>query len=112
MLKGGSGADNFVYENVNDSNPGSDVFRDTIRDFKHGEGDRIDLRPIDAEIGGGNQKFNFIGTGAFTGAKGELRYSIDHGDAIVQADVTGDGIADMEIKVDNLSQLVAADFHV
>ena len=111
-LKGRGGGDDFVYQNVSDSNGNSASTRDTILDFDDKEGDRIDLRPLDAKLGNGNQKFVFIGTDAFTGHKGELRYDVDNGDAVVQADVTGDGKADMAILVSNLTKLTADDFHL
>lgn len=108
-LKGGRGGDDFVYTDVSDSTGNTAATRDAILDF--GNGDTIDLRAIDAKIGGGNQKFDFIGTDAFTGKKGQLRYDVnDTGDAIVQADVTGDGKADMTIRVVDVDKLVASDF--
>ena len=73
---------------------------------------RIDLRPIDARIGGDNQKFDFIGTADFTGKKGELRYFVNSGNAIVQADISGDRKADVEIKLNDVSSLVAGDFYL
>jgi hypothetical protein len=65
-------------------------------------------RPAEGE----NQKFDFIGAAGFTGKKGELRYFVDSGNAIVQADVTGDRKADMEIKLNDVSSLVARDFYL
>ena len=112
ILKGRSGADDFVYQSVSDSGGNAADTRDTIIGFDGGEGDRIDLRPLDAKLGGGNQKFVFIGTSAFTGHKGELRYDVDSGNAIVQADVTGDGKADMTILGSNITKLSADDFHL
>ena len=89
-LRGGRGGDDFVLTDVSDSTGNTGATRDSILDF--GKNDLIDLRAIDAKIGGGNQKFDFIGTSDFTGKKGQLRYEVnDSGDAIVQADVTGDG---------------------
>ena len=111
-LKGRGGADDFVYKAVTDSSGNTDATRDTIIDFDGTEGDRIDVRPLDAKLGTGNQKFVFIGTNAFTGHKGELRYDVDNGDALVQADVTGDGKADMAILVNDMTKLVAEDFNL
>ncbi len=108
-LKGGRGGDDFRYEDVSDSTGNTAATRDAILDF--GKDDVIDLRPIDAKIGKGNQKFDFIGTGEFTGKKGQLRYEVNNsGDAIVQADVTGDGKADMTIRVVDVDKLGASDF--
>jgi len=110
-LKGGRGGDNFVYTDVSDSTGTTASTRDSILDF--GNDDTINLRAIDAKIGGGNQKFDFIGTDAFTGKKGQLRYDVDDsGDAIVQADVTGDGKADMTIRVVDIDKLGSSDFYL
>ena len=50
--------------------------RDGIVGFKHSEHDRIDLTTIDADkTAGGNQAFDLIGTAAFSGAAGELRFA-------------------------------------
>ena len=112
-LKGRGGGDDFVYKAVTDSSgQHRRPRRDTIIDFDGTEGDRIDVRPLDAKLGNGNQKFVFIGTNAFTGHKGELRYDVDNGDAVVQADVTGDGKADMAILVNDMTKLVAEDFNL
>jgi hypothetical protein len=108
-LKGGRGGDDFVYTDVSDSTGNTGETRDSILDF--GNNDVIDLRAIDAKIGGGNQKFDFIGTNEFTDKKGQLRYEVDDsGDAIVEADVTGDGKADMAIRVVDVDKLGASDF--
>ena len=108
-LKGGRGGDDFIFKDVSDSTGNTGSTRDTILDF--GKNDIIDLRAIDAKTGGGNQKFDFIGTDDFTGKKGQLRYDVtNQGDAIVQADVNGDGKADMTIRVVDVSKLGASDF--
>ncbi len=45
---------------------------DTIWDFSHAQGDRIDLSAIDANSSvGGNQAFTFIGAANFTGTAEE-----------------------------------------
>jgi hypothetical protein len=109
-IKGGRGGDDFVYTDVSDSTGKSASTRDTLLDF--GNDDIIDLRAIDAKIGNGNQKFDFIGTDDFTGKKGQLRYEVDNGNAVVQADVTGDGKADMTILVIDVNKLAANDFNL
>ena len=48
---------------------------DVVADFNRAEGDRIDLSAIDADVyAAGNQAFTFIGTAAFSGTPGEIRY--------------------------------------
>jgi Ca2+-binding RTX toxin-like protein len=74
-------------------------------------GDRIDLSAIDADPAAvGNQAFSFLGTGAFTSAPGEVRYSVSGGDVIVRIDTDGDSAAEMVILVKGLTALSAADF--
>ena len=73
--------------------------------------DLIDVSGMDAQIGvSGNQAFNFIGNAAFSGAAGELRYMYDGTGTFVQADVDGDGVADMQIAFTGSVALAASDF--
>jgi serralysin len=104
LLTGGAGADVFVYSAVADSAAGNT--RDLIQDFTRSEGDRIDLRGIDANtLLGGVQGFSFIGTTPFSGA-GQLRIS----GLWVAGDVDGDGLADFEIRVLGEASMQAGDF--
>jgi uncharacterized delta-60 repeat protein len=104
LLTGGAGADVFVYSAVTDSAAGNT--RDLIQDFTRSEGDRIDLRGIDANtLLGGVQGFSFIGTTPFSGA-GQLRIS----GVWVAGDVDGDGLADFEIRVLGEASMQAGDF--
>lgn len=109
LLTGGAGADLFIFLSIKDSTKKSSG-RDSILDFVRTDGDRIDLTAIDAKKGGGNQAFKFIKQQGFHEKKGELRYKVKDGDALVQGDVNGDGKADFSIHVDNVSKLKASDF--
>ncbi|WP_324808341.1 Calx-beta domain-containing protein [Sphingomonas sp. LY29] len=95
-LTGGAGNDVFRYFALTDSNS---TERDGIQDFNNG--DLIDLSRLDANsLLAGDQAFTFVGTSAFSGIAGELRYeNISLGGPIwlVQADVNGDSISDFEI---------------
>jgi Ca2+-binding RTX toxin-like protein len=108
-LKGGLGADRFVYRAAADSTAAA---RDSINDFSHAEGDRIDLAAIDADGNGanGDTAFTFIAGGAFTGAGHEVRVVASGGVQFVQADLNGDKVADMVIAVVSAATLVAGDF--
>jgi Ca2+-binding RTX toxin-like protein len=105
MLMGGAHNDIFDFNAPAESLVGGN--RDRILDFNRGQGDKIDLSTIDADIRGtpGNQKFTFIGAAAFTHHDGELRFS-SH---VLQGDVNGDGRADFEIFV-NAASLLKTDF--
>jgi Ca2+-binding RTX toxin-like protein len=97
-LFGGAGADKFDFNAITDSAVGA--LRDLVMDFDRGQGDKIDLSTIDANTSlSGNQAFSFIGEGAFSGAAGQLRAVAGgiEGGTLVQVDVNGDGVADMEV---------------
>ena len=104
FLEGGGGADRFVFNTRQEST--ANAQRDVITDFARSEGDKIDLRSMDADsTRGGNQAFDFVGTATFSGDAGELRYR-GH---IISADINGDRMADFQLDV-NLTRYVANDF--
>jgi Ca2+-binding RTX toxin-like protein len=105
-LFGGLGNDVFVYTTVDDSRfPNSDGIGDFMT------GDIIDLSGIDANSGtGANDTFTFLGSGAFTHHAGELRVELVGGTWVVQGDVDGDGVADLQINVVSDHPLAGADF--
>jgi Ca2+-binding RTX toxin-like protein len=111
VLTGGGGNDQFRYFAESDSGTGANA--DRITDFTIG-GDRLNFLLIDADTAiAGDQAFNFVGTAAFanTGV-GQIRYATSGADLLVQADVNGDGVADMEIILQGLGggTLTATDF--
>ena len=90
VLKGGLGADHFAFAQIDMSDAafaGSPV-TDRIADFSSAEGDKIDLSLIDARAGQPSlQAFTFLGTGAFTGQQGEVRYEVSaHGVTVIAWD--------------------------
>lgn len=100
LLTGGSGADMFLFraDSIGD--------HDTLTDFSLRQGDRIGLSPIDADIRtAADEAFCFVGTDAFSGTAGELRYETTAAGAIVSADVDGDGRADITIMVMGVDSL-------
>ena len=80
-------------------------------DFNRTEGDKIDLRGIDASAGKpGNQPFKFIGDAALTGP-GQLHVETFDGDFLVSGNVDADLAADFAIVVrTGLTSLRATDF--
>ncbi|HEU0223373.1 MAG TPA: M10 family metallopeptidase, partial [Paracoccaceae bacterium] len=109
LLRGGEGADIFRYRSLADTLVEANG-RDTIMDFAPGL-DRIDLAAIDAKTGGGaNDAFTFIGSAAFGGVQGQLRYGLSSADAVVTGDCNGDGAADFAIKLLGVASLSATDF--
>ena len=109
FMTGGAGADRFVFAD-------GDFFgldlrgADRIRDFSQAEGDRIDLRGVDAVTGGEDDGFAFVGNAAFSGTAGELRYEQIEGSTMIYGDTDGDGTADFAIRVLGTFDLQANDF--
>lgn len=95
-LVGGGGADRFVFNNISESGPNGQF--DTITDFVSGV-DKIDLRGIDAIPGGTDNAFSFIGSGAFTGAAGQLKYAFNGTRTEITADLNGDKVADFHVNL-------------
>lgn len=109
-LYGGSGKDLFVFTSTKDSTVKANG-RDTIFDFSKKQGDKIDLREIDANTKkSGDQAFEFVGSKSFTGDPGELRYSKSKSDTYVYGDVNGDKKADIAIHLDDALSLAKGDF--
>jgi Ca2+-binding RTX toxin-like protein len=108
-LTGGGGADLYRYVATSDSTAAAS---DEIFGFVSGE-DRIDLQRIDALAETlGNEGFTFIGSNAFTAA-GQLRVENVSGNLWkVEADVNGDGVADLviQVNVEAGQPLTQADF--
>jgi glucose/arabinose dehydrogenase len=107
-LIGGADADIFVFNSVQDSlKLGA---RDVIVDFTH-LADHIDLRNVDANSNvAKDQSFQFIGSQAFHHQAGELHFLAKAGFAMVEGDVNGDGMADLQIEVHGVSTVTADDF--
>jgi len=109
-LYGGSEADLFVFASAADSTATS-AGRDKIMDFSRTQGDRIDLHLIDARPNTtADDAFQFIGTDAFTGTRGQLRWQVAGADAILRADLNGDGAADFSLLFVGVHSLRAGDF--
>jgi Ca2+-binding RTX toxin-like protein len=91
-LTGGEGPDLFVFGPTHASRGAG---RDVITDFDAGDGDIIDLGLIDADpVAPGRQSFVFIDDADFSEA-GQARYAR----GLLQLDWTGDGRADLEVRL-------------
>lgn len=101
ILTGGAGRDTFIYRSITDSTLDK-AGQDTITDFQATKsGDKISLSAIDANVATSkNDAFHFIGTKAFSGHAGELRYQKTAADTYVYADVNGDKLADFALHLD------------
>ena len=103
VLIGGAGGDRFVFVSASHTTNGQNV--DLILDF--GAGDVIDLVLIDADrTSVGNQDFNLIGSAAFSGTAGEIRFV----SGLLSGDTDGDAAADFSIRVSGVGILNVDDF--
>jgi Ca2+-binding RTX toxin-like protein len=107
ILTGNAGSDVFVYQLLSDSGI-TGATRDQIVDFQVGV-DRIDLSQLDAISGGGDNAFNFVGSGALQNV-GDLRAYASGGNTFVAGDVNGDHVVDFQILLQGSVALTGADF--
>ena len=104
-----SGANIFTYLSPSDSTPSAE---DHITNFDPAK-DVVDLSNIDASVTPGvSQGFRFVGSNAFTGAGGEVRYQQNTANDTtdIQIALEGDTTPDMQIEIDTLVTPTAANF--
>jgi Ca2+-binding RTX toxin-like protein len=83
-MTGGSGADVFLWESATETGVTAGT-ADVIGDFNRLEGDEFNLSAIDADVyADGDQAFTFIGTDAFSGTPGEIRYYQSGGNTYIE----------------------------
>lgn len=107
LFAGGTGADLFLFDDGHFAGRGYST-ADRIIDFNAVQGDRISLAAVDADrTKAGDQAFSFVGTGAFSGTAGELRYASNGAHTLLAGDTDGDGVADFAIRLDGVIDLTA-----
>jgi Ca2+-binding RTX toxin-like protein len=115
VVTGGAGDDRFDFNTA--AEVGTGATRDVITDFIHLH-DKIDFATIDANGAAAGHTFTFLAAkgAAFTGVAGQLRwFQQDFADnasdrAIVEGDINGDKVADLQLQLTGLKTLTAADF--
>ncbi|WP_421577609.1 calcium-binding protein [Shinella sp. M31] len=108
VLTGGAGADTFDFNSVGDS-LASTTRRDVITDFNQAQGDKIDLRGVDADQGTtANDAFTLVSS--YSRTAGELRFDHKNGDTFVYGDVNGDGSSDFVVQIKGTLDLSQSDF--
>jgi len=91
-LSGGQGADFFAYQ----TRDASSRWRDTITDFRGGQGDRLGITAVlDGKDPFANPGWDYIGSKPFSDAPAELRFA----NGRLLGDVDGDGQADLRIQL-------------
>lgn len=109
-LTGAKGADVFKFNNVKESGITGKT-RDTITDFGHKEGDKIDLSAIDANAKlSKDQAFTFIGTAQFSTTEATAQLRFDVKTQVLYASTDADKFAEFSIKLSGVKVLVADDF--
>jgi len=108
-LTGGVGADVFKFKSVNDSSA-LPKQADIITDFKHAQGDKIDLSAIDASsVSPSDQAFTLIIAATFSAdATGQLRF--DAKTSTLYGSTNADAAPEFAIVLSGLKTLVAEDF--
>jgi Ca2+-binding RTX toxin-like protein len=93
VLWGGAGFDRFAFDGAN-LDGGSTALADLDRSLR----ERMDVSRVDANtLTSADDAFAFIGTAAFTGVAGQLRWEDNGTGATVLGDTNGDGAADLTI---------------
>ena len=106
-MSGGAGPDRFIF--VRGDTGRTAASADLITDFQHR--DHIDLSAFDAmPRTKAIDAFQFIGTKAFSGAVGELRYEVAGGETAISGDINGDKVADFLIRLTGNFTLISDDF--
>ncbi len=104
-LTGGAGADTFKFASSNESTFWS---MDTITDFKHAQGDKIDLSAIDSNVNlAGDQGFTLVSSFS-ADATGQLYF--DAKTDILYASTDADSAPEFAITLNGVNTLLPADF--
>ncbi len=108
-LTGGAGADTFIFNDpgLQLTGSGGVAWSDTITDFSLADGDKIDLSPIDAIAGGGDNAFAFVSK--FTKQAGQALLIESGANTLLRLDVDGDGKHDLQIVIQGVH--LTADDH-
>lgn len=109
ILIGGEGVDRFVFDAAS-LGPAA-THSVTIQDLDRALKERLDLVAVDAVAGTPeDDAFTFIGTAAFTGVAGQLRWADLGAQRRIEGDVNGDGVADLTILANAAGPVTAAWF--
>jgi serralysin len=109
-MTGGDGADTFFF-NFQEESPAGFFTRDVIQDFRHAQGDVLNLHEFDANTDSpGFDSFEFLGKDGSFDAPGQIRYVFENNTTVVQINTAGGDVPEMEIQLQGNIDLVASDF--
>ncbi len=104
-LSGGLGADRFMYSGVLDTGVGAST-RDVIQDFSSVDGDKIDLKSLDANLTlTGIQRWTFVTN--FNSVSGQV--SFNSSSHLLALDRNGDNIPELQIELLGVMSLTSSD---
>lgn len=97
-LTGGRGADTFAFDHL------SSTETDRITDYNANDGDVLDFSGIEGQVeAAGVSEIDYLGTGTFTGEKGEAHILLFAGYGLFQFDLDGDRVSDLTIRLDGVT---------
>ena len=107
VMDGGAGNDTYRFQSAADANG------DTIASFQ--PGDKIDLSPMDAMSGSGNQSFTLVTGSTFTGA-GQVMVTYESradGDyTVIQGNTDSDNASEFSVSVKGTHELTSSAFNL
>ncbi len=110
VMIGGAGKDTMIFAPGHTGGLTADT-ADVIQHFLPGMGDTIDLTAFDGGLPtSANGHLSFIGTAAFDGHAGEVRYDVTSTGVTVWGDLNGDKVADFVFTMTKIAALTASEF--
>ena len=108
-LIGGAGIDKFLFSAAALGTAAKQTT--TITDFDRLAGELLNLAAIDANmILAGMNPFTFIGTAAFSGEAGQLRWAAAGANSRIEGDIDANGVADLTIMLNGINSGIAVDW--
>jgi serralysin len=112
LLIGGSGGDMFWWYSTEETGT-TEATADVVADFNLVEGDRIQLGGVDANAYTfEDEDFTFIGTAAFSGTPGEVRYYYSGGNTYIEMQTGTSADVEAVIRLNGIHLLQESSFYL